>query len=164
MDEPASADGPSPEQFRPYLLLLARLQLGEAPRGKLDPSDVVQQTLLEAHRKRGQFRGASAGEMAAWLRQMLAFALADAFRAQGRAKRDAAREQSLEALLDESSARLGDWLAAAGPSPSQQAQRHEQAARLAAALAALPEAQREALVLHYYQGRSLKDISAHLGR
>jgi hypothetical protein len=74
-DDAASAEL---EQFREYLLLLARVHLGERFRGKLDASGVVQQTLLEAHRKRAQFRGHTAAERAAWLRQMLAYGLADA--------------------------------------------------------------------------------------
>src|SRR5262249_26312076 len=132
--------------------------------GKLDASDVVQQALLEAHRQRAQFRGTSAAEMAAWLRQILAGTLIDAQRALGRARRDVARERSLEAALDQSSAQLGGWLAAPGPSPSAHAQQHEQAVRLAEALATLPEAQREALMLRYYQGCALDDISRQLGR
>src|SRR5437660_187639 len=100
--------------------------------------------------------------MAAWLRQMLAFTLADALRALGRAKRDAAREQSLEVALDQSSVRIGSWLAADQSSPSEQAQEHEQAVRLAEALALLPEAQREAVVLRYYQDCSLDEISRQL--
>jgi RNA polymerase sigma-70 factor (ECF subfamily) len=152
------------ERFREYLHLLARLQLGERLPAKLDASDVVQQTLLEAHRKREQFRGQSAAEMAAWLRQLLACTIADALRAAGRAKRDAARERSLEAALDQSSACLVGWLAAEQSSPSVQAQRHEQAVRLAEALATLPEVQREALVLRHCQGLSLAEISQRLGR
>ncbi len=152
------------EQFRSYLLLLARLHLDDRLRGKLDPSDVVQQTLLDAHRQRQQFRGNSPAELAAWLRQILACNLTDARRALGRARRDVNRERSLEAALDDSSARLEQWLPANQSSPSQQAQRQERAVRLAAALATLPDAQREALVLRHCQGQSLAEISTHLGR
>ena len=77
---PSPAADAALERFRHYLLLLARLQLGRQAQGKLEPSDVVQQTLLEAHRKREQFRGTTDAERAAWLRQMLAFNLADALR------------------------------------------------------------------------------------
>ena len=95
---------------------------------------------------------------------MLACNLADAFRHLGRAKRDAARERSLEQDLEQSSSRLGSWLAAAEASPSEDALRHEEAVRVAAALQALPEANREAVVLRYYERLSLDDISARLGR
>ena len=98
------------ERFRHYLLLLARLHLGDRARAKIDASDVVQETLLEAHRKRSQFRGRTEAELAAWLRQMLAFSIADAHRALARAKRDVAREQSLEVALNESSSKLGRML------------------------------------------------------
>jgi RNA polymerase sigma-70 factor (ECF subfamily) len=152
------------ENYRDYLLLLARMQLGPTSRNKLEASDMVQQTLLEAHRKRDQFRGQSEAEMAGWLRQLLAFNLADAVRAAGRAKRNVARERSLEAALDESSARLGAWLAADQSSPSRQAECHEQAARLAVVLTHVPETQRQALLLRYCQDCSIEEISRRLDR
>jgi len=160
----AEADGPAVEQFRSYLLLLARLHLGRQGRGKLDPSDVVQQTLLDAHRQRGQFRGEGPAALAAWLRRLLACNLMDEVRALHRGKRDVARERSLEAELAESSARLGACLAAEQPSPSSQAVHNEEALRVADALATLPEAQREALVLHYWQGLKLVEVGERLGR
>jgi RNA polymerase sigma-70 factor (ECF subfamily) len=125
---------------------------------------MVQQTLLEAHRKRDQFRGQSEAEMAGWLRQLLAFNLADAARAAGRAKRDVARERSLEAALDQSSARLGAWLTADQSSPSQRAECHELAIRLAGVLTQVPEVQREALLLRYCQDCSVEEISRRLDR
>ena len=79
-------------------------------------------------------------------------------------KRDVSRERSLEQQMEESSARLGDWLARKQSTPSEIAQRHEQAILLADAVARLPEYQREALVLHYWQGCSLAEISVSLDR
>lgn len=160
MDRQASADGL--ERYRSYLLLLARGRLDQRLRGKLDASDVVQQTLLEAHRDLAQFRGQSSGEMAGWLRQILARNLANAVRDLGRDKRDVARERSLEAALDDSAAHLEGWLAAEQSSPSQQAQKHEQALQLAAALDQLPENQREAVILRHWHGCSLDEIARQL--
>jgi RNA polymerase sigma-70 factor (ECF subfamily) len=151
-------------EFRDYLRVLARAQLDPRLRGKLDPSDVVQQTLLEAHRDAGQFRGSASGELAAWLRGILARNLANAVRDLGRAKRDVGREQSLERALETSSIRLEGWLADQGLSPDDQAARNEQLLRLGSALAGLPEGQREAVELRHLHGWSLLDIADHLGR
>src|SRR5690242_4375503 len=118
------------ERFRPYLLLLARLHLAGRYRAKLDPSDVVQQALLEAHRTRGQYRGGTDAELAAWLRRVLAGELADALRGLRRAKRDAGRERAIEAALGEVSSRLEACLAAEQSSPSERAVRNEQVLRL----------------------------------
>jgi RNA polymerase sigma-70 factor (ECF subfamily) len=90
--------------------------------------------------------------------------LAQALRDHTRDKRDIGRECSLQAALDRSSARLAAWLAADGTSPSDQAIRNEQMIRLARALTALPEAQREAVTLHFLQGLSLVEVGQHLGR
>lgn len=151
------------ERYREYLLLLVRIQLGDQFRGKIDASDVVQQALLEAHQKSDQFAGEES-QFLPWLRKLLACTLADAIRTLTRAKRDPARERSLEAAIDESSVRLGTVLAADQTSPSQHAVRNEDLARLAEAIATLPEAQRVALVLRYGQGAPVAEIARQLGR
>ncbi|MHB1425093.1 MAG: sigma-70 family RNA polymerase sigma factor [Gemmataceae bacterium] len=163
MAHDAEDGGLAVESFRSFLLLLARTRLHGFPDARINASDVVQQTLLDAHRQRQQFRGTAPPEMAAWLRRILACNLADALRALHRGKRDVDRERSLEAELAESSARLAGWLIADQSSPSHQAARNEQELRLANALAALPDAQREAIVLHYWQGCSLAQTAEQLG-
>jgi RNA polymerase sigma-70 factor (ECF subfamily) len=162
--EAPSVSTPSPERFRSYLRVLAELHLGRAGRGKVDPSDVVQDTMLEAHKKRHQFRGRTEAEMAAWLRAMLACNLADAAKAQRRGKRDVARERSLEAAIHQSSARLEAWLVAEQASPSERLDRHEAVLELLDALTALPPTQRRALVMRHCQGYSLAQIAEELDR
>jgi RNA polymerase sigma-70 factor (ECF subfamily) len=152
------------ERFRAYLLLLARMQVGPRLQGKFDPSDVVQETLLKAVRAFDQWRGRTSGELAAWLRQALARTLANAVRDLRRDRRDVQRELSLEQAVERSSARLEAWLADGSASPSEKAQRDEELLALAEALRGLPEAQREAVVLHHLQGCSLDDVAARLGR
>ena len=66
------------ESFRNYLLLLARAQIDGRLRGKLDPDDLVQQTLTRALEKRDRFRGSADAQRAAWLRTVLTHTLIDA--------------------------------------------------------------------------------------
>jgi RNA polymerase sigma-70 factor (ECF subfamily) len=158
------ADAAQLEQYRAYLRLLARLQLDPRLRRQLDPSDLVQQTLLEAYRSLGQLRGRSEGQIAAWLRQILAHQMAHALRDLTRARRDINRERSLEEALESSSARLEAWIVAEQTTPGERAQQNEQVVRLAAALEQLAEAQQEAVVLHYWEGWTVAQIAEHMGR
>lgn len=152
------------ERFRPYLALLARMQFDRRLQAKLDASDVVQQTMLQAHQAWDGFRGSTDAELAAWLRQILARNLAHLARDYGRDKRDVARERSLQHRLDQSSARLEAWLRTDESSPSQRAVRNEELLRLAGAVARLPDAQRTAVELHYWHGWTVPDIAIHIGR
>src|SRR5437660_9077295 len=84
------------ESYRNYLRMLARTGIDAALRGKADPSDLVQETLIKAHRHFDQFGGRTEAELAAWLRQILARNLADLVRRYRAARaRRVTREPSL---------------------------------------------------------------------
>jgi RNA polymerase sigma-70 factor (ECF subfamily) len=162
--DPAAGDALL-RRYEPWLKLMARLQLESRFRAKFDPSDVVQQTMLEAVRAAPQFRGATEGEFTAWLRQILAHALAHEIRRYaGTAKRDVAREVPLEQELTHSSQQLGNLLAATGTSPSQQAVKQEQSVRLAEVLERLPEDFREVIVLRNLEGLPHEAVARRMGR
>ena len=152
------------EGLRSYLHLLAQLQLGPRLRSKLDSSDVVQQTLLRAYTKLDQFRGRTEAELEAWLRPILAQQIANAARHYGAGMRDVALERSLEAELQDSSARLEAWLADNQASPSEQAAHNEQLRLLARALDQLPDDQQQAVVLHHLHGLSLAEVGEAMNR
>ena len=108
----------------------------------IDASDLVQQTFIDAYRKKDQFRGKTDAERAAWLRMILTHNLADVMRYQHRAKRDVSRQQSLEREIDGSFCRAESWLAASQTSPSQHLTKKEDLLRLSGALAKHSKAQR----------------------
>lgn len=162
---PAAPDLPL-EPYRGYLCALARLQLAARPwlAAKLDASDLVQQTLLQAHAARHQYRGQTAEELVGWLRQILTRTLANTLRAFGQARRDVGAERSLEVDLDASCSRLDAWLAADQTSPSEAAGAHERAGELAEAVAGLPDDQREVVLLKHCHGLSLAEIAERTAR
>lgn len=155
---------PKIERFREYLRLLARTHLASDRIGKIEPSDVVQQTLLEAHEQRDHFRGRTDAELVEWLKQMLRNNLTDAIRRQECAKRDVRRERRLEAEIEDSFSRADGRLAAEVSSPSGQAIRAEELLQMADGIAQLPPDQREAVVAHHLEGSPLAEIAVRLER
>ncbi len=152
------------ERYADYLRLLTRLQVSGPVRAKLDASDVVQTALLQAHAHRDQFRGRSEGEWLAWLRTILANALNAELRKFAAEARDVRREQSIEAALDQSSARLDGLLAAGESSPSERAMRGEELLTLAWAMAQLRPDEQLAVELHHLKGLPVGDVAEALGK
>ncbi|HTU21956.1 MAG TPA: sigma-70 family RNA polymerase sigma factor [Gemmataceae bacterium] len=154
-------------RYQHYLHVLAQAQLGKRLRAKCAPSDLVQQTLLEAHRDFGGFQGHHEGELLAWLRRILAHNLFNEVRRYGALQRDADREVSLDQVragVDHSSLMLQHCLAFGGPSPSEIAQNHESAAHLASSLARLPEDYQTVLLLRVFEELPAEEVAQRMGR
>jgi len=152
------------EGYRPWLHILAERQIGGALGRRVDASDIVQQTFLEAHRDFGGFLGAGGPEVMAWLRRILDHNVAETIRNQALvAKRAIGREESVGRGQDDSAPTRRE-LTSGRSSPSQRAMRGEEAALLAQAIEGLPDDQREAVRLRHLEGWTLAEIAEHLGR
>jgi RNA polymerase sigma-70 factor (ECF subfamily) len=153
------------ETYAPYLTILARVQVGRRLQRKVDPTDVVQETFLDAHRQFPQFRGTSEGELLAWLRRILAGQIALTLRKYlGTKGRDMNLERELAVQLDHSSQAMDRGVLAAQSTPSQHASKREQSVLLAEALGRLPESYREVIVLRYLEGLDVADVAARMGK
>lgn len=151
------------EDFRDYLTVLARTQIPVSMQARLDASDIVQDTLLEAHRKFDQFRGGqNSRAFAAWLRKLLACNLIDALRGQRCQSRDVRREKSMQASLDQSASGFFMMIPSDQSTPSQIFDRQQQSAWIAKLIESLPAGQRDAVLLRYFQQLSLDQIAERL--
>jgi RNA polymerase sigma-70 factor, ECF subfamily len=156
------------QQYRNYLVVLASIQIERRLQPRVSPSDVVQETMLRAHKNFAQFRGTTEPELLAWLRQILVNNLAK-FVEQHMlaARRDVRREISMErigAALEHSTIQLAALVPAATKSPSMAVQQREEAVLLADRLAQLPEDYREVLVLRNLKGLAFEEVARRIDR
>ena len=148
------------EEYREYLRVLARSRVGRDLQVRLDPSDLVQETLLEAHRDFRQFLGETEAELTVWLRRIFVRNLTDQLKHHHSQKRNFQREQPLAELVEQAH----DALASPLSTPSAHAARREQAVLLAAALAQLPDDYREVVTMRHLEDRSFEEVAAAMGR
>lgn len=153
------------EQYRHYLRLLARIEIGRKLQGKVDASDVVQEAFLDAHRYFPAFRGGNEAQLTAWLREILAGTLANQVRRYfGTQARDPRLEIGLQADLEHSTAGLGAIPVDPHTSPSMQAARGEQSLLVAEAIAALPDDYQAVIVLRHLEGLTFPQVAERTGR
>ncbi|HEY4310877.1 MAG TPA: sigma-70 family RNA polymerase sigma factor [Pirellulales bacterium] len=153
------------EQYRNYLKLLAGMELGRRMRRKVDPSDLVQETFLDAHRNFPNFVGTTEPQFTNWLRQILATNASNLLRQYlGTQARDIRLEEDLTTSFQNSGARFRDISAPSAESPSQDAMGHEQEIELANAISQLPDDYREVIVLRHWEAKSFPEIATQMGR
>jgi RNA polymerase sigma-70 factor (ECF subfamily) len=150
---------------RNYLGLVARAHVESWLRAKVDPSDLIQQTLLEAYRDFGRFRGQTEAEWLAWLKRILAHNAANFVRHYaGTEKRRLGREVPLHRPRPGESAGAELDVADNGESPSQHLARQERELQLADALDQLPADYREVIILRNLQRLSFNEVADRLQR
>lgn len=152
------------DKYRNYLRFLARTQMPAHLRARLDPSDIVQQSLLQAHQAADDFRGTSNAELMAWLRKILAGVVAHTIRDQHRDRRDVFKEQVIQQRMDQSSILLASAFMASDRPASAIVAQDELVRGVAELVEQLPEAQRDAIILHYWQEIPLKQVAEALGK
>ena len=151
-----------------YLGILASAQLDRRLRRRLNPSDIVQETMLAAHRDFSDFRGETQGELLCWLRTILIHRLHRSFEHNVKVeKRDVRREVSIDDVsnrLEESAVNLAAILPARGESPSAPMRARERSVELADQLSALKPEYREVIVLRILRGLAFDEIASQMGR
>lgn len=153
------------EHFRSYLKLIASHEIGSKLGAKLDASDVVQDTFLDAHRYFENFQGESVTQFTAWLRSVMAGVMANYMRRYlGTKARDIRLEKQLAADLDNSAAMLSELLVASTSSPSQNIMRDEQTVQLAKAMSNLSADYQSVLTLRHIEGLTFPQIATRLNR
>jgi len=152
------------ELYRNYLRLVARSLIGSALRVQIEPSDLVQEAFLKANRDFAHFVGQSEGELIAWLRRILARAVADQVKHHRRKGRDHQRQASLDLLLERSGQPAQHALASLALSPSEGASRREQVVLLADAVSQLPPDYREVFILRTLEHVPFETIAEQMGR
>jgi len=148
------------EMCRHYLLLVANKELPPALWAKVAPSDIVQDSLLEAGRDFPRFDGGSEEELLAWLRGILRNNVANIRRHFEAEKRQVSREVQLE---DSAADALLHNVAAPTETPSKHAQAREQDEQLERAMQQLPEHYRQVLFLHTTDNLTFAQIAEKLG-
>lgn len=145
------------DEFRPWLRLLAQRALDGRLAGRIDGSDVVQQTYLSAVRRFSEFQGNTTEELSAWLRRIHERNLIDETRrhlgAEKRAVTAEAAEVDVDVLPEV------DFT-----SPSQRLLIGENAVRLARAISRLPDDQALAVRLRHLDAWPLDRIAERMDR
>jgi len=148
----------------PRLERMVRLRVDPRRARHFEPADVVQDALVEATRRFGEWCALPGYPFYTWLRLLTAQALSKAERRQHQQKRDVGRDRSLEADRSGiSAAGTADWLVSTHTSPTQAARRAELCDLVQAALETLDELDREVLALRHFEQLSNKEAAAELG-
>ncbi len=148
-------------RHRPYLQQIVEIRLDARIRARVDPSDVVQETQLEAYRRLPDYLARRPMPFRLWLRKTAQDRLGVVRRQHVEAGRRAVGREV--PLPEQSSLLLARPFMGDASTPSQRADRHDLARRVRRALAQLAEGDQEILLMRTYEGLSNQEIGYILG-
>lgn len=150
------------EKFRGYLLAVAGDGLDDALRVKVAPSDVVQETMLQAQRHFGQFRGDNSRELLSWLREILTNNVLQAARMyRVSEKRRLSREQP---IATGDSRRIDPVMRDPSPTPRTVLSAREESRVLKEAVDQLPGDYRQVVLLRNWEELPFEEIGRRIDR
>jgi RNA polymerase sigma-70 factor, ECF subfamily len=153
------------KSYESYLWMLADVQIGRSLQGKVDASDIVQETFLEAHRAITRFQGSEPAQFAAWLRAILSAQIANVMRRfLGTQARNVRLEETICDELNQSSLSLAGMFVDPNSSPSQHAVGVEQSRLIAEAVTQLSPDYRQTIILRHIDGLTFPQIANVMGR
>ncbi len=151
-----------------YLNVLTRAQLDRRILRRVSPSDIVQETLFEAHRDFAHFHGEGIEQFTGWLRKVLVHNISNSVAAHLlAAKRSVSREQYVEELsasVDQSHRGLAALAVAPQRSPASEVEHQESLSALASALEQLPADYRTVIVLRHLDGLAFSEVAERMQR
>src|SRR4051794_39499423 len=167
IDRAQGGDGAARQQlldrYRDYLRRMVAVRLDRRLAARVDASDVVQETLVEAARRLDDYLRERPIPFYGWLRQLAGERIVDAHRRHVTTQRRSVTLEHRELELPDASAdQLVRRLFAADTSPSNRMIRQERHERLKGALASLPQRDREVLVMRHLEQLSTSEIAAML--
>lgn len=163
MDHQIPTDGDSVQliQFRPELLSLANRLVSSDLQARVDPSDVVQETLLTATRNLPNYKGEKL-PILAWLFKLLRQRIIDAKRKHLVSNKRSMRQEQVFTTAEEQQNVLGSLPAQYQSRPPSEYSALTRIQRLEAALQSLDEHTQVLLRLRYFESQSLAEIAERL--
>lgn len=150
------------ELYREYLLTVASERVTGDIRGKVSPSDLVQDTFQRAAENFPEFRGQTEPELRQWLLQILKNRAADVFRQWYAEKRDVSMEVSLSEFFRNGN-RSQD-MTPGSPSPMSDLIRKDLLAGVYSAIATLSDDRRQVITMYCLEGCDYDEVAKKLNR
>jgi RNA polymerase sigma-70 factor (ECF subfamily) len=153
--------------YRNYMLVVAANHLDRRLRQRLDPSDLVQEAMLAAHRDFGDFRGRTEREFMGWLRKILVHCIGHAVETHVKARKRDIRREAPQQPSTETSDAGNLWIhnvTGRDSTPSEIFGRGETASKLVQQLSQLKPEYRDVIIYRNLQGLSFDEVATRMGR